>query len=108
MKPGQLLIVVALVCLTSCVAQGPRPPGIPRSIGFFVTPLYPHSYEIVAVGSRGVAPEAFKDAWRKKAQMVAGNRRFKPTELVLHDTETVQSGWPIGQRTVTGTITLLD
>jgi hypothetical protein len=102
------LIVAALVCLTSCVAQEPRPPGVPRSVAFFVTPLYPHSYEITAVSSRGVAPEALKDAWRKKVQMVAGDHRFKATEPVVHDTETVQTGWPIRQRTVTGTITLVN
>ena len=104
-----LWFAAALFCLTSCVAQEPRPPGVPRSIIFFVTPLYPHSYEITALGSRRTSPEALKDAWRKKAQMAAGSHRFKATELVVHDTEEVPSGsWPIRKRTVTATIILLD
>ncbi|HZE57531.1 MAG TPA: hypothetical protein VE031_06735 [Chthoniobacterales bacterium] len=108
MRRGQLLIFAALVCLTSCVVQEPRPPGVSRSIAFFVTPLYPHSNEIVVVSLRGVSPDVLKDAWRKKARMVAGDRRFKTTELVVHDSETVQGGWPMGRRTVTGTMTFLD
>ena len=104
-----LFFVAALFCLTSCVAQEPRPPGVPRSIIFFVTPLYPRSYEITANGSRRTSPELLKEAWHKKAQMAAGGHRFKATELVVHDTETVPPGsWPIRQRTVTGTISLLD
>lgn len=104
-----LLFVAALFCLTSCVATEPRPPGVPRSIIFFVTPLYPHSYEITAVGSRRTAPELLKEAWRKKAQMAAGGHRFKATDLVVHDTETeAPQTWPIRRRTVTATITLLD
>ena len=103
------LLIGALCCLTSCVATEPRPPGVSRSIVFFVTPLYPHSYEIVADGSRGTAAEVLKDAWRKKALMTAAGRRFKATELVVHDSETVPSGsFPIQRRIVTGTITLLD
>lgn len=106
---GAVLFIAALFCLTSCVAQEPRPAGVSRSIMFFVTPLYPHSFEITAHGSRGTSAEVLKDAWRKKAQMTAAGHRFKATELVVHDSETVPSGgWPIQRRIVTGTITLLD
>jgi hypothetical protein len=106
---GALLFLATLFCLTSCVATEPRPPGVSRSIMFFVTPIYPHDFEIVANGSRGTSAEVLKDAWRKKALMTAAGHRFKATELVVHDTESVPSGgFPIGRRTVTGTITLLD
>jgi hypothetical protein len=106
---GTLLFIAALFCLTSCVATEPRPPGVPRSILFFVTPLYPHSFEITAHGSRGTAAEVLKDAWRKKALMTAAGHRFNATELVVHDSETVPSGGlPMQRRIVTGTITLLD
>ena len=107
MREG-LAVVAALFCLTSCVATEPRPPGVPRSIIFSVTPLYPHSYEIIAGSSRGISPERLRDAWQRKARMVAGDRRFKATELVVHDTETGAGRWPLQRRTVTGTITLLN
>jgi len=104
-----LLFIAALFCLASCVTQEPRPSGVSRSIVFFVTPLYPHSFEITANGSRGSSPEILKDAWHKKALMTASGHRFKATELVVHDTETVPYGvLPVGRRIVTGTITLLD
>ena len=107
MRAG-VLVAAALFYLTSCVVPEPRPAGVPRSILFAVTPLYPHSYEIIAGSSRGISPEVLKDAWRKKARMVAGARRFKATELVVHDTETDAGRWPMKRRTVRGTITLLD
>jgi hypothetical protein len=40
--------------------------------------------------------------------MVAGDRRFNANEPVVHDSETVQTGWPIRQRTVSGTITVVN
>lgn len=103
------LFFLALFCLASCAATEPRPPGVPRSVAFAVTPLYPRSYEIVAGSQRRISPEILREAWRQKALMVAAGRRFKTNQLVVHDTETVPyGGWPLGGRTVTGTITLLD
>lgn len=101
-----------VVLLTGCATSEPRPAGIPRNVGFAVTPLYPKSFEITAAGPRSVSREELKGAWQKKAVMVANGRRFKSSELVVHDNETIPYGYyvsmPLQNRSVTGTITLTD
>src|SRR3954447_10941554 len=69
----QIWLVGALgfVLMTSCAPVEPRPEGVGRGIIFSVTPLYPHSYEIVAGGSRLRDATELKEAWHKKAVMVA-------------------------------------
>ena len=110
--PAAAIACAGTVLLASCVAVEPRPPGVPRSIVFGVTPVYPRSFDIVAASNRRTAPEILKQAWRKKAEMVANGRRFKSTELVVHDTEayvpTGQPALPRKARRVSGTITLLE
>ena len=75
-------------------------------------PLYPKSFEITAYSLRSIyghfGVEELKEAWRKKALMVANGRKFKASPLVSHDNETVPYGayFPIQSRSVTGTITL--
>ena len=98
--------------LPGCATVEPRPAGVPRGVTFFVTPVYPSSFEIVAGGSRRFSAELLRDAWQKKAAEVASGRRFKSSSLVVRDTEFIPSGygaaWPVQSRTVSGTMTLLE
>jgi len=106
-----LLPMVALVFLTSCVTPEPRPEGVSRGVAFSVTPLYPNSFEIVASSSRVRDAQELKEAWQKKAVMVANGRRFKITSPpTAHAGESYVSpyGTPVLIRRVEGTITLLD
>lgn len=105
--------IVALSFLTSCATPEPRPEGVGRGISFSVTPLYPHSFEITASGSRLRDAQELKDAWQKKAVMVAKGHRFKITSpLVAHNNESDYAGGPYGvpllTRSVTGTIAVTD
>jgi hypothetical protein len=96
--------------LFGCAAAEPRPPGVSWRIGFSVLPVYPKSFEITAVGSRSIPREELKEAWQRKAQLVARGHRFKTGPLVVHDNEAIAYGvyWPMQSRSMTGTITLLD
>jgi len=104
--------IIALSFLTHCQTPEPRPEGVGRGISFAVTPLYPHSFEITAGGSRLRDERELRDAWQKKAVMVAGGRKFKITKPpVMHNNESDYGGMygvPQLTRSVTGTITLLD
>jgi hypothetical protein len=105
--------LIAIFLLTSCAATEPRPAGISRFISFSVTPLYPKSFEITAGSYHSIyghfGTEELKEAWRKKAQMIASGHRFKSSVFIVHDNETdLGGGWPIQSRSVTATITLLD
>jgi hypothetical protein len=91
-----------------CAAKEPRPPGVSWRVMFSVQPIYPKSFEISAGGPRSLTAEELKEAWRKKALLVANGRRFKASPLVVHDNESIVAGtyWPMRFRSVTGTITL--
>lgn len=95
---------------SAAIAKEPRPPGVSWRIAFFVEPVYPKSFEITASGPRSVKAEELKEAWRKKALLVANGRRFKGSPLVVHDNEVVGNGlyWPLQSRSVTGSITLTE
>jgi hypothetical protein len=103
---------LALIFLASCQTPEPRPEGVGRGIDFNVTPLYPHSFEITAGGSRLRDERELREAWQKKAAMVAGKHKFKITKPpVMHNNESDYTGTygvPQLTRSVTGTITLLD
>ena len=103
-------IALALVLTFSgCVTPEPRPEGVGRGISFFVTPLYPKSFEITAGGSRLRDANELQEAWRKKAAMVANGRHFKvTTPPVVHNNESDLGGGPLLSRSVTGTITITD
>ena len=105
--------IVVLSLLVSCTTPEPKPEGVGRGISFSVTPLYPHSFEITAAGSRLRDAQELKDAWQKKAMMVAKGHRFKVTSPpTVHNNESDYAGGlygvPVLTRSVTGTITLLD
>jgi hypothetical protein len=103
--------IVALSFLASCQTPEPKPAGVGPGYSFNVTPLYPHSFEITAAGSRLRDERELRDAWQKKAVMVAGGHKFKITKPpVMHNNETDYGtyGLPILTRSVTGTIALLD
>ena len=97
---------------TGCATVEPRPEGVSRGIRFAVTPVYPRSFDIVASGTRRRDAAELRDAWHKKAAMVANGRRFKASELVVRDTEFIPAGYggglPIQRRTVSGSVTLLE
>jgi hypothetical protein len=93
--------------MAACTEVESRPAGVGRGINFQVTPLYPKSFEIVAFGSRLRDIEELKEAWNKKATMVAKGRRFTATPLVMHNSESDYRS-PLLMRSVTGTITLKD
>jgi len=103
---------VALLFITGCQTPEPRPAGVGRGISFLVTPLYPHSFEITAGGSRLRDEHELREAWQKKALMVAGGHKFKITKPpVMHNNESDYAGMygvPVLTRSVTGTIALLD
>jgi hypothetical protein len=107
-------LIGAIVTLPrSATASEPRPPGVSRFIGFSVQPVYPKSYDIVAFAQHSIwghfKIEELKDAWQKKAVMVANGRKFKVSKLVVHDNETIAYGYvnvPVQNRSVSGTITL--
>jgi hypothetical protein len=103
---------LALISLASCQTPEPRPEGVGRGIDFNVTPLYPHSFEISVGGSRLRDERELREAWQKKAAMVAGKHKFKITKPpVMHNNESDYAGMygvPQLTRSVTGTITLLD
>jgi len=106
-------VIVALSFLTGCTTPEPRPEGVGRGISFSVTPLYPHSFEITAFGSRLRDAQELKDAWQKKAVLVAKGHRFKITSPpVVHNNESDYAGGPYGvpnlTRSVTGTIAVTD
>ena len=105
-------LIGALCLLMSCATPEPKPAGVGRGISFSVTPLYPHSFEITAFGSRLRDAQELKDAWQKKAVMVAKGHRFKITSPpVVHNNESDYGGIygvPQLTRSVTGTIALLD
>lgn len=107
------VIAAVLVLPELTIAGDPRPTGVSRFISFSVQPVYPKSYDIAAVAQYSFFGhfkiEELKDAWQKKALMVANGRKFKISKLVVHDNETdYGSGWPIKFRSVSGTITLTD
>lgn len=103
---GTAAIAASFLAL-NCAAKEPRIPGVSWRVVFSVQPVYPKSFEISAGGPRSLTAEELKEAWRKKALLVANGHRFKSSSLVVHDTESVVS-WPTRFRTVTGTITLTD
>jgi hypothetical protein len=104
----------ATVVLPNWAAAGePRPAGVSRFIGFSVQPVYPKSYDIVAFATHSIlghcSTDELKDAWQKKAVMVANGRKFKISKLTMHDSESdYENGWPVKSRSVSGTITLTD
>ena len=101
--------VIPLCFLIGCTEPESRPEGVGRGIMFSVTPLYPHSFEITAGGSRLRDAQELKEAWQKKAVMVAKGQRFRITSSpVVHNNESDSGGSPILTRSVTGTIALLD
>ncbi len=107
------IATTAVILLAGCAAPEPRPAGISRFISFTVSPFYPRSFEITAVSYRSVyghsGVEELKEAWRKKALLVANGKKFKASSLVVHDNESVPYGsWGVQTRSVTGTITLTD
>ena len=105
----RIVAAAACVFLAGCTTPEPRPDGVGRGINFFVTPLYPNSFEISAGGSRLRDAQELQDAWQKKAAMVANGRRFKITAPPLvRDGECDLGVTPMLSRSVTGTITLLD
>jgi len=115
MKNYKLLFVASAAIaglLASCQTPEPRPEGVGRGFSFNVTPLYPHSFEITVASSRLRDEHELKDAWQKKAVMVAGGKKLKITKPpVMHNNESDYSGGygvPILTRSVTGTIALLD
>jgi hypothetical protein len=98
-----------LIFLVSCQTAEPRPAGVGRGISFNVTPLCPRSFEITAGGSRLRDEHELREAWQKKAMMVAAGRKFKITKApVVHNNESDIGGGPLLTRTVTGTITLTE
>jgi hypothetical protein len=99
--------IAASFLALNCAAKEPRIPGVSWRVTFSVQPVYPKSFEIVAGGPRSLTAEELKEAWRKKALLVANGHRFKSSPLMVHGTETVVN-WPIRFRSVTGTITLTD
>ncbi len=106
---SNIALAATLLFLPGCVAPEPKPAGVGRGINFFVTPLYPRSFEIVAGGSRLRDAQELMDAWHKKAVMVADGHHFKITTApVVHDNESDQGRAPMLTRSVTGTITLTD
>ena len=112
-KAAACAAIIALMFLTGCATPEPRPDGVGRGISFTVTSLYPHSFEITAAGSRLRDAQELKDAWQKKAVMIAKGHRFKITSPpVVHNNESDYAGGPYGvpllTRSVTGTIALLD
>lgn len=105
------IAVGAVFLLTGCADAEPRPAGVSRQVMFAVTALYPKSFEITAAAPRSFSREELKNAWQKKALMVANGRHFKSSELVVHDNETIVYGYvnmPVQNRSVSGTITLTD
>jgi hypothetical protein len=103
------VVLMAGLLLFGCAAAEPRPSGVSWRTTFFVLPVYPKSFEITAVGPRSLSQEKLKEAWQKKAKLVASGRRFKTGPLVVHENETVPYGsWPMQSRSVTGTITLIE
>ena len=107
-----IALVGAIIVLPTWAAAGePRPSGVSRFISFSVQPVYPNSYDIAAVAQHSMFGHfniaELKDAWQKKAVMVANGRKFKVSKLVVHDNESdYASGWPIKFRSVSGTITV--
>ena len=109
------VITAVLVLPNLAIAGEPRPAGVSRFISFSVQPVYPKSYDIAAVAQHSFFGhfkiEELKDAWQKKAVMVANGKKFKISKLVVHDNETIAYGYvnvPIQYRSVSGTITLTD
>ncbi len=102
--------IAASLLALNCAAKEPRIPGVSWRVLFSVQPVYPKSFEISAGGPRSLAAAELKEAWRKKALLVANGQRFKASPLVVHDNESISPGtyWPMRFRTVTGTITLTD
>ena len=105
-----IVAVTASLLALDCDAREPRPAGVSWRVGFSVQPVYPKSFEIAAVGPLSLTAEKLKEAWQKKALLVANGHRFKTSPLVTHDNENDVSGtyWPMRSRSVTGTITLTD
>jgi hypothetical protein len=105
-----LAVMAASLLFLGCAVAEPGPAGVSRRIAFSVVPVYPKSFEITAGGPRSLGPDKLKEAWQKKAMLVANGRRFKTSPLVVHDNESVTYGtyWPLRSRSVTGTITLTD
>ena len=107
-----VVAVSSIFLLAGCATVEPRPEGVSRGILFFVTPVYPRSFDIIVTGTRRHDAAELRDAWQKKAAMVASGRRFKASELVVRDTEFIPHGYgvtlPIQRRTVSGSVTLLD
>jgi hypothetical protein len=102
--------IAASLLALDCTAAEPRPPGVSWRVGFSVQPVYPKSFEISAWGPLSLSAEKLKEAWQKKALLVANGHRFKSSPLVVHDNESIAAGtyWPMRSRSVTGTITLTD
>jgi hypothetical protein len=100
--------VVTALILSGCAAFEPQPGGLSPRILFSVSPLFPKSYEITAAGPRYFSAEKLKEAWQKKALLVANGHHFRTSPFVVHDDETVQAGFPMQSRSVTATITLID
>jgi hypothetical protein len=103
-----LAAIAASLFALDCTAAEPRPPGVSWRVVFSVQPVYPKSFEISAGGPRSLGTEELKEAWRKKAVLVANGHKFKTSPLVVHDNESIAYGTylPVRNRSVTGTITL--
>lgn len=106
---GIAALAASLLAL-DCAASEPRPAGVSWRVVFSVQPVYPKSFEISAGGPRSLTTEKLKEAWQKKAQLVANGHRFKTSPLIVHDNESIAYGTylPVRNRSVTGTITLTD
>lgn len=104
------LSALTLLTITGC-ATTDMPPGVPRGITFSATPLYPNGYEVTAGGTRKFDAPVLKDAWMKKAAQLASGRKYKTSELTVHDTEVIPYSLyptlPMQGRSVTGTMSLL-
>ena len=106
------VFTLAVLFLTGCATAEPRPTGVSQFISFTVTPIYPKSFEIIALSFHSIyghfGEEELREGWRKKALQIANGRRFKASPLIVHNPESDLGGWPSKSRTVAGTITLVD
>lgn len=102
--------MVASLFILDCDAGEPRPAGVSWRVVFSVQPVYPKSFEISAGGPLSLSAEELKEAWQKKAALVANGHRYKTSPLIVHGNEIDGYGtyWPLRSRSVTGTITLID
>lgn len=106
-----LVVALLTACFstTGCAVSQPRPDGVSWRVVYSVEPIYPKSFQIATEGPLSLSTEALKDAWKKKALLVANGRRFNASPLIVHNNLSMQGmGYPRQSRTVTGMITLTD